>query len=58
MIKVYVTEKPKTSNECPFFVNKKCNMTKDKCCLDSKMECEHLITLEFGFEEVTDGLND
>lgn len=52
MIKVYVTEKPKTSAECPFFMNKKCNMTKDKCCLDSKMECEHLVALEFGFEEV------
>lgn len=56
MLKVYVTEQPNVADNCPFYgkTNKKCNISNDKCCLAEQPNCEHLITLNFGFEEVAD----
>lgn len=53
MVQVYVSEMPETADKCPFYgrSNKKCSITNEKCCMEKKIECKHLITLRFGFAE-------
>lgn len=52
-MKVYVDKLPESIELCPFAnqSNKKCSMTNDKCCLEKGAKCDHLITLEFGFDD-------
>lgn len=54
MVQVFVTEMPKTAEECPFYMdnNKKCNICRDKCCLNKEEECKHLMTFGIEFIEV------
>lgn len=56
MIQVYVTKMPKNEDECPFFnkAERKCNITDNACCLDTKTDCEHLLTLEFDFGDINE----
>lgn len=47
MLKVYVTEMPKTNSECPFHSGAEpncCTITNAQCCLEKETECKHLAT--------------